>query len=184
MGKTMKRMTVLLAVLTVAVFLITACGKQAGGTAEPAQPQAETAEESAETGADEAASGETPEEAAAPAAVDAVWAEEIGTDGSLFFAADTDSDTKVAFITDKTVTEFKVLSVRVEGISEDGKAEISAETVYLQEKLEPGQPLVVNMTFYGDLPNYGIAYTDADGTVRSFTVSISGDDGSVVLSEF
>lgn len=40
------------------------------------------------------------------------------------------------------------------------------------------------MTFAGDLPDRGIAYTDANGIARYFAITTSGADGSPLLMEF
>ena len=178
-GKKTTKWLAVLAVLTAALLMLSACARPAEPEV-PADPA--STEESAEENVFEGE--EASDEPAGPATVTAVWADDAEIGDHLDFEADTDSDTKVVFSTDTKVTDFALLSVVLESISDDGIAEFSYETVYLQEKLEPGLPLVVNMTFYGDLPNYGIGYTDTDGTVRHFTVSISGEDGSLILTEF
>ena len=168
-----RKLRVLIALLMILVLLLSACGHSVDGQT-PGQPQTEETAEQEES---------VPEETA-PANVTALWAEDAAFGNCLEFEADSDSETKVVFTTDRTVTDFTLLSVFLEGVAEDGTAEYSCETVYLQETLSPDEPLMVNMTFYGDLPNYGIGYTDTDGTARRFTVSISGEDGSLILAEF
>ena len=39
------------------------------------------------------------------------------------------------------------------------------------------------MTFYGDIPSYGIACVDGSGAKRHFVLEISGADGSLLLRE-
>lgn len=45
-------------------------------------------------------------------------------------------------------------------------------------------PLVAWVSFPGDMSAYCISFMDSTGAVRSYLVTISGKDGSVVLSEF
>lgn len=45
-------------------------------------------------------------------------------------------------------------------------------------------PLVVGMTFFGSIPHYGISYTDENGSSKQFAIEQSGDDGSILLTEF
>ena len=39
-------------------------------------------------------------------------------------------------------------------------------------------------TFFGDLPNNGVSYVGEDGATRNFAVNVSGEDGSLMLTEF
>lgn len=45
------------------------------------------------------------------------------------------------------------------------------------------KPIVASVTFLGDMTAYGISFTDASGAKRCFEISLSGMDGSVVLTE-
>ena len=45
------------------------------------------------------------------------------------------------------------------------------------------KPLVAAVAFYGDTTAYGLSFTDAYGVQRCFEISISGLDGSLVLTE-
>lgn len=51
-------------------------------------------------------------------------------------------------------------------------------------ELPPDIPLVAWVSFPGDMSAYCIGFTDSTGAVRYYLVTISGKDGSVVLSEF
>ena len=46
----------------------------------------------------------------------------------------------------------------------------------------PDCPLVVQGVFYGSIPNWGVSYEDETGEIKAYSVSISGMDGSIVLS--
>ena len=45
------------------------------------------------------------------------------------------------------------------------------------------KPIVAAVAFWGDMTTYGISFTDASGAKRCFEISLSGVDGSVVLTE-
>ena len=101
------------------------------------------------------------------------------------FIADTDEyQEKVVFMTQSTVKEFQVLSLSLEDVDENGKITFSTEKLYGLAELTPERPLMAGMTFYGTIPNYGISYVDGNGVTRSFSVGISGMDGSLLLEEF
>ena len=54
----------------------------------------------------------------------------------------------------------------------------------LVDELSPDRPLLLNMTFYGLLPYYGVSYVDDSGETISYSINMSGKDGSVILTEF
>ncbi len=58
------------------------------------------------------------------------------------------------------------------------------ELLYQMDRLDPEKPLVVEVSFPGDLTTYGIRFTDSEGIVRRYTVTISGRNGSLVLTEY
>ena len=88
------------------------------------------------------------------------------------------------FLADSPVTDFRILSLFVEDMTEDGTITFSSGTLCRQDVLSPDCALVADLTFYGDLPAYGISYTDANGTFWRFAIEISGYDSSISLSEF
>jgi len=124
---------------------------------------------------------------AGDALVRAGWAEDV-LDGFAawdeFTAGETESSTRVAFWTAGRAAHFRVLALSCEGVADDGRMLFSTEEVYVQDELTAERPLVVAMTFYGDIPNNGISYVDESGAERMFAVDMSGEDGSVLLWEF
>ena len=59
-----------------------------------------------------------------------------------------------------------------------------AEVLYTIDEMDPDQPFLAQVVFWGDMTTYGISFTDADGNARHYAVSISGRDGSVVCTEY
>ena len=92
--------------------------------------------------------------------------------------------TDIVFRTSTSITDVHVLGLTVKDSRADGSFIFVIHDLYSQELLAPDSPLVVHLTFYGDLPCYGIAYTDNDGTARQKYLYISGEDGSLVLQDF
>lgn len=58
------------------------------------------------------------------------------------------------------------------------------KVLYSVPTLSPEKPLVIGMTFFGDMPTRGISFTDESGTVRYYCIAMSGKDGSLLLVEF
>ncbi len=82
------------------------------------------------------------------------------------------------------VTDLRFLALTLADIDENGKISFEMEELYQQEELSPERPLLVETVFYGDIPNNGIAYVDAEGKERRFAIGMSGMDGSLFLMEF
>ena len=91
--------------------------------------------------------------------------------------------THIYFLSDKTVRDFRVLSVSLAD-ADDGNFTFRSETKLQFDTLAAGEYLTVETVFWGDLPNNGFSYVDTDGTTRYFTVSQSGEDGSLVTEPF
>ena len=90
----------------------------------------------------------------------------------------------VLFLADSPVTDFRILSLFVEDMTEDGTITFSSGTLCHLDVLSADCALVADLTFHGDLPCYGISYIDANGAFWRFAIEISGYDGSISLSEF
>lgn len=103
----------------------------------------------------------------------------IQTDGTEV----SESAVKVVFSAESTVSDFRLLSIAMQDIDENGIFTFSAEELYSQPELTPERPLEAGLVFLGDIPNNGISFTDADGNVKYCAVDMSGMDGSLVLWE-
>ena len=79
------------------------------------------------------------------------------------------------------VKDFKVLGIEA---SMSSSLSFSTEELYALDELSPDRPLLLNMTFYGLLPYYGVSYVDDSGETISYSINMSGKDGSVILTEF
>lgn len=97
---------------------------------------------------------------------------------------DSEYSTKILFTAEGEVTDFRLLSLFVNNVDDNGNMTFDTESLYELPTLEEDKPLEVTLTFYGDLPSYGISYKDASGTTKNFTLTLSGEDGSVILSEY
>lgn len=119
--------------------------------------------------------------------ISAQWAEKIldaGTPYTEFIADNSDQQVKIAFSASIGVKDFKVLKLELAEVNEDGKPSFSAKELYMVPALKPHFPLVVGMTFSGTIPQYGISYTDENGRSKQFAIEQSGEDGSILLTEF
>lgn len=106
-------------------------------------------------------------------------------EGDMVFAdVSTENDpAEVVFFTKRNLKDFKILSLTFKESDASGTPVFDIDEVYHLDKFSPAHPLCVRMTFYGSLPNNAVSYTDTDGTVKYYSVSVSGMDGSYILSE-
>ncbi len=120
-------------------------------------------------------------------AVEVNWAEDLmlsSSDYNTFTAETEEPQVRIIFTATGVVRDFKVLSVFLKDVDDNGEPTFLVEELYSQDMLTPWRPLAVDTTFYGDIPNNGISYVDADGVTHYYTVSESGMDGSLLLTEF
>lgn len=91
---------------------------------------------------------------------------------------------KVVFTTTREVKDFKILSLKYIDNEEDETFAFSTTELYTQPKLTPGNAFVLTLTIPEVLPEIGFSYIDEQlGTVSSF-ISVSGMDGSLLLTDF
>lgn len=91
--------------------------------------------------------------------------------------------TKVLFTPSRSVNDFKLLALTIEDVDENGNIKYASEEVYSRESLDPECPFAAALDFFGDIPNNGFSYVDDNGTVKSYALNISGEDGSLIMTE-
>lgn len=137
---------------------------------------------SAESGSDEPSSAE--EVKKGPAEFKARYADEVNDvflRSREFTADSSEYAVRILFSTDRPVRDFKLYNLELDPDSEE--VAFKAAEFYTLEEMVPDESVIIIMTFAGDIPNYGVSYVDTDGTEKIFSVSQSGEDGSIVLDE-
>lgn len=87
----------------------------------------------------------------------------------------------VMFYTDRAITEFRI--VRINYDAESGR-ESAGEVLLERDRMAPeDDALILRMSFIGLMPTLGVTYTDTDGSSRFFGITMSGQDGRVLLAE-
>lgn len=82
-----------------------------------------------------------------------------------------------------SVTDVELLSLELEDIDEQGQASFRKTLLETIPILEPGKPVVVQLSFGCTIPNFGIRYTDDTGVTRAYSLTQSGMDGSLLMNE-
>ncbi len=101
------------------------------------------------------------------------------------FTADNSAEkVTIVFTPDKEISNFRFLALTLKDVDSHGHLIFTEKELFCREKVSPDMPIGVDMVFYGDIPNNGISYVDGSGRTRKFTISLSGRDGSVLLTEY
>lgn len=83
----------------------------------------------------------------------------------------------IAFRAHEALTEVSFFSVLVPGDMSQ------TQELYHLDRLDPEKPFVAEVSFPGDLSMYGIRVTDSKGVTHTYTVTISGRNGALVMFE-
>lgn len=130
---------------------------------------------------------ETSEEVTAETKNATVTVEQVediaGEYGTVFNASSDEYAFYAVFRTDVKITDVKVLGLTFVDADESGVITFDKEVLHTVDEIGPDFNLAVHLTAEGSIPAYGISYVDADGTVKSFSVNMSGEDSSLYLTE-
>ena len=168
----MKRIPALLMAVSLLPCLA-ACGKPSDNV--PAQPpqQAESSNPPDQT-EPPALEGET---------LSVLPAEDAGlTEGGYDAYREEDPMAEIALLPTRSVTDFHYFIV---GFREDSEllTLTREDDLYTADALSPDRPLLLAIPFVETLPNRGVSYVDADGTLRQYAIVESGRDGAIFLME-
>jgi hypothetical protein len=90
---------------------------------------------------------------------------------------------KIIFTTNRAVKNFRFIEISYQ--EEDGNIKfIENKVLYSIDELLQERPFVVTWMEQGAIPHRGVAFDDESGTTRHFYLSMSGEDGSLLLVEF
>lgn len=95
-----------------------------------------------------------------------------------------DYDTEILFYPEGQVTDFTILELTLEDVSEDGAVSFATRPLFTWDTLSSDRPVLLGLHFMGLIPGYGVSFTDETGTTHTCAIDISGMDGSVYLWEF
>lgn len=101
---------------------------------------------------------------------------------SSLYPADAEYETTVVFRASEGVADFKLLALALRDADEAGNVTFDRSEAFHIPELKAGAALAVPMSFPGDIPSSGFSYTDADGSVKAYTISVSGKDGSLLVT--
>ena len=65
-----------------------------------------------------------------------------------------------------------------------GSAYAVKEELYTLSTIVADETLLAEVVFYGDMTAYGLSFTDDDGIARSYAITVSGKDSSLVATQY
>ena len=97
---------------------------------------------------------------------------------NFFIAEDSEYISYILFTAEDKVTDVRVYAM---DFVEDGF--VPAQELYAADTMKQGETLLGGVVFWGDMTTYGMSFTDSSGAVRSYEMTVSGKDGSLVFAE-
>ena len=87
---------------------------------------------------------------------------------------------KILITVNTEIHDVKILNLFAEGY-EDEKVVYKASEATHFDKVTKQLPLVIQITFVGDLANYGISYTDENEERHNMSINMSNFDSGIYL---
>lgn len=79
--------------------------------------------------------------------------------------------------------DFQVVALDLREVTEEGYPIFNVQSIYYKDLLRATQPIIIVMRDSESFLRNGIAVRDSLGRERIFGIAISGEDGSLLLSE-
>ena len=92
-------------------------------------------------------------------------------------------DSKIRFSFNEEVRGFRILNLNITDVTEDGELVYTYSEATDGRIFKKGDEITYEMSFLGDIPNYGVAYLDEKGEEHLLSIYESGFDGSICLDE-
>ncbi len=100
-----------------------------------------------------------------------------------FIEFDDEGYQRILITSNVAVKDFKFIEVGFEE-RDSSIVFLENEVLYSLEELTPQEPFLVTWMEWGSIPHRGISFTDETGKTRYFYIGMSGEDGSLFLTEF
>ena len=88
----------------------------------------------------------------------------------------------ILITTDQTISEVKIFSAQMGTVTDLGTGFYVENLLYELDELYPDTPLLYVTEFPGDMPTRIISYIDTNGEEKVYSLSMSGNDGSLVAA--
>ena len=86
--------------------------------------------------------------------------------------------TDIGILANQTITDVTINTMELMPVFREN------EVLYTVDEMHKDEALKVSVVFWGDFTTYGLSFTDSNGNRRSYSLMISGKDGSLVCREY
>lgn len=100
-----------------------------------------------------------------------------------FIEFDDEGFQRIIITTNVLVKDFKFIEIGFEE-RDSNIVLLEDKVLYSLEELSPEKPFLVTWMDQGTIPHRGISFVDESNEVRNFYITMSGEDGSLLLIEF
>ncbi len=118
-------------------------------------------------------------------AIRPIWANEVGlvegVDVLRYQVPGSDPEGQVLFEARRNVSDFRLLALSLKDVTEAGEPIFEEKELFAQDAMKAGDLLLADLSFMGDLPEYGISFKEEDGSAHRYALWVSGFDGSLEL---
>ena len=97
---------------------------------------------------------------------------------NVFVAEESEYTSFILFTAQDKVKDVRVYTM---DFAEDGF--VPAEELYAADTMKKGETLLGGVVFWGDMTTYGMSLTDSSGGVRTYEMTVSGKDGSLIFND-
>lgn len=95
----------------------------------------------------------------------------------------TETQTEILLTAKEELKDVRFLKLGLEGVNDDGKPLYAVDEKLYFERIDKDEEVILLVTFYGDMPEYGLVVTDPDGTEHALAIWVSGMDGTLSFEE-
>ncbi|MBQ2829467.1 MAG: hypothetical protein IJF15_00375 [Oscillospiraceae bacterium] len=96
-----------------------------------------------------------------------------------FRAEESDYLTRIGIYANESMSDFSISL-----LSFDGTSYVVEKELYSLTPFDADETILAEVVFYGDMTAYGVSFTDGDGVFRSYALTVSGKDGSLVVTQY
>ena len=96
---------------------------------------------------------------------------------------DLETQSEILLTAKEKLSDVHFVKLGLEGVNDDGRPLYSADEKIYFESIAKDEEVIMLVTFFGDMPEYGLTFTDPDGEEHAFAIWVSGMDGSLSFEE-
>ena len=169
--------------LTITTMLITGCLASQSTSQSVSQSASQSVSQSASQSTSQSASQSASQSEEPKVSIDYASPELLNDKGSYDYYSEDDFSAEIVLTTNFDAENLRFIAVAY--TETGGSFKLTEEKeLFSYGTLTPKKPLVIGTNFFGVIPDRGISFKDTNGVERYYVLTMSGDDGSILLIAF